>query len=162
MKEQVREKVDGPAARAMGFDLWRMGLRWRRQVEAELAETGFTFTQWLVLDATNAAIAETGDAVSQNTVAAHADIDKMTVSQVMRTLEDRGLVDRGPNSEGPAYRIWVTNKGRRALQEGRARVEAASARSLSELPKSIAKALQTKPRASSRPKANGGSARARS
>jgi DNA-binding MarR family transcriptional regulator len=146
MKERERRATDGPMARAMGLELWRMALRWRRQVEGELGDN-FTFTQWLVLDAAQVAIAEAGDAVSQNAVAARAEIDKMTVSQVMRTLEERGLVERGPNQGGPAYRISVTAKGRRALVDGRSRVDTASAQSLAELPKSIANALDKLARA---------------
>jgi DNA-binding MarR family transcriptional regulator len=108
-------------------------MRWRRQAEAELRPLGLTLTQWMVLESTQQLIQETGDAVNQSAVAARVELDKMTTSQVMRTLESRGLVDRGPDMTGRAYRILVTSKGRQAVQLGQARVEAASARCSADL-----------------------------
>jgi len=84
-------------------------------VEAELKGVGLTFPQWLVLDATNRLIHESKDAVNQNAVARRAELDRMTVSQVMRTLAKLGHVDRGPDAVGPGYRIWVTSKGEKTL-----------------------------------------------
>jgi DNA-binding MarR family transcriptional regulator len=51
----------------------------------------------------------------------------MTVSQVMRSLEERGWVDRGGSASGPAYRVLITARGKDIVREGRARIEAASA-----------------------------------
>lgn len=101
-------------------------MRWRRTVESELTQLRLTFTQWLVLDATNQLVRETGDAVSQVMVAARLELDQMTVSQVMRTLSRTGLVDRGISAGRPAYRIIVTARGQKLAADGRARVEAAS------------------------------------
>ncbi len=108
-------------------------MRWRRQVEAELREVGLTLTQWMVLDCVQQLIQETGDAVNQSAVAQRAELDKMTISQVMRTLEGRGLVDRGPDPTGRAYRILVTSRGRQAVLLGQARVEAGSVRCSADL-----------------------------
>lgn len=107
--------------------------RWRREVEHELKPLELTFTQWLVLDATASAIAELKDgdhAVSQKAVADVCELDAMTVSQVMGTLSLRGLVDRGPSASGPAYRILVTARGLRTLQNATPRVNAATERCL--------------------------------
>ena len=94
--------------------------RFRRAVEAGLRSLGLTFTQWLVLDATERAIVLNNDAVNQSHVARLSELDRMTVSQVMKTLTEKGLVDRGPSAEGPAYRIILTARGRRLQAEGRA------------------------------------------
>jgi DNA-binding MarR family transcriptional regulator len=102
-------------------------MAWRREAEKGLAGVELTLTQWIVLDATRALVQSTRDAVSQNDVALHTEIDRMTVSQVMRNLDSAGLVDRGPDMHGRAYRILVTDKGDRAAKQGAARLETASA-----------------------------------
>ena len=54
--------------------------------------------------------------MSQQDVAAQLRIPKMTVSDAMRALADLGCVDRGPEFESPAFRVFVTRKGRRLLR----------------------------------------------
>ncbi len=79
---------------------WFAAMRWRRQVEALLAGVGVTFTQWLVLDALRELIAAMEDAVSQNDVARRLELDRVTVSEVMRALERKQLVSRGIDITG--------------------------------------------------------------
>ena len=130
------------AASTVGIAFWRAAMRWRRQAEAELSPLGVTVMQWLALESTNALIEETGDAVNQAQIAARMELDKMTVSQLMTTLERLSLVDRGPDMSGRAYRIWVTSSGQRALEKGRDKVEAASLAALGPYYGRLAKALQ--------------------
>lgn len=103
-------------------------MRWRRAVERELASIDLTFTQWLVLDAAQELIEETRDAINQNAIAARTELDKMTISQVVRRLEKQGLVSRGPAFGRPAIRLMLTAKGERLLAAARVRAEAASRR----------------------------------
>jgi DNA-binding MarR family transcriptional regulator len=114
---------EGTAIAAQATERYLAAWRWRRAVEAELKPLGLTFTQWLVLGATAALIRESKDAVNQNEVAARTELDRMTVSQVMTTLEDLGHVDRGPDMIGRGYRIWITSSGRKTLTRSRARLE---------------------------------------
>jgi DNA-binding MarR family transcriptional regulator len=106
-------------AREQYFAAWR----WRRAVERELRDVGLTLTQWLVLDAADELIHEEGDAVNQRRIAERAELDVMTVSQVMKTLEEKALVSREPDVSGRAYRVFVTKKGERLLQTAAPRVE---------------------------------------
>jgi DNA-binding MarR family transcriptional regulator len=106
-------------AREQYFAAWR----WRRAVERELKEVGLTLTQWMVLDAADELIQEAGDAVNQRRIAERAELDAMTVSQVMKTLEEKGLVSRGPDASGRAYRVFLTKKGEKLLQTAAPRVE---------------------------------------
>ncbi len=76
-------------------------------------------TQWLVLEATRQIIAEQRDATSQKQVAERLDMDKMTLSQIMRGLALRGLVDRRDSYMSPALRIWVTARGAALLDRAR-------------------------------------------
>jgi DNA-binding MarR family transcriptional regulator len=89
--------------------------RWRRDVEHRLRRVGLTFSQWFVLDAVKRLIRDTNDAVNQNDVAWLTELDRMTVSQVMTTLAERGQVDRDTDVVGRGYRIWVTSKGEKTL-----------------------------------------------
>jgi len=108
------------------LDDYQRAWRWRRAVEGGLRSLELTFTQWLVLDATARAIGVEGDAVSQSDVARLCELDRMTVSQVMKTLSDRGLVDRSPSAEGRAYRIFLTRRGQRTLAQAEDCVTAAT------------------------------------
>ena len=101
-------------------------MRWRRAVERALTGTGLTFTQWLVLDALRELIAETRDAAIQNEIAARVELDRGTISLVMRALEKKQLVDRAPDITGRALRIWLTLRAEALLREQAAGIEAAS------------------------------------
>jgi DNA-binding MarR family transcriptional regulator len=118
-KQSDRRSRAVARAREQYFAAWR----WRRAVEKELKPLGLTLTQWLVLDAADELIQEEGDAVNQRSIAERAELDAMTVSQVMKTLEEKGLVSREPDSSGRAYRVLVTKKGEKLLQSAIPAVE---------------------------------------
>lgn len=130
MMEQARGDLEqqeaGSAAVRAALERWRVARRWRRQANAELASAGLTLTQWLVLEATRTLIRETGDAVSQKEVAVRVELDPMTVCQVMLVLDAKGLVNRGPRCEWPAYRILVTSRGKALIARGWERLGAVS------------------------------------
>jgi DNA-binding MarR family transcriptional regulator len=113
-----------------GLKLWRAAMRWRRRAERALAAFDLTITQWFVLLAAQAVVEETGDATTQNAVAEWAELDRVTVSQVMRVLEQKGLVDRGPHAERIAYRLRVTPRGARVLSGASSAVDETSRMSL--------------------------------
>jgi DNA-binding MarR family transcriptional regulator len=77
----------------------------------------------VVLEATQRLNDETRDAVNQKQVAQYLDMDAMTMSYIMRRLQQDGFVDRGPDASGPAYRIIITEIGTRVAKEGRSRLE---------------------------------------
>lgn len=106
---------------------WFAAMCWRRQLEAVLAGVGITFTEWLVLDALRELIAERDDAVSQNDVARRLELNRMTVSGVMRGLERKGLVSRGIDMSGRAWRVFLNAKADVLLREIAPALEAASA-----------------------------------
>src|SRR4051812_31579185 len=88
-------------------NLWLAAMRWRRAVERVTSEVGLTFTQWLVLDSIRELFEETGDASVQNEIAARTELDRSTISQVLRALESKGLVDRGIDLVGTAWRTLL-------------------------------------------------------
>jgi DNA-binding MarR family transcriptional regulator len=116
------------AATTLAIERYLAAFRWRRAVETEMKSAGLTFPQWLVLDATNRLIHESKDAVNQNAVARRAELDRMTVSQVMTTLAKLGHVDRDTDAIGRGYRIRVTSKGEKTLALAERAVQNATAR----------------------------------
>jgi len=120
------QKEGDTSAASAALERWREAQRWRRRADAELASVGLTLTQWLVLESARTLVRESGDAVSQTEVSVRVQLDQMTVSQVMRVLDAKGLVDRGPSSEGPAYRIFVTSRGKALAARGWERLNAVS------------------------------------
>jgi DNA-binding MarR family transcriptional regulator len=108
------------------IERWQEAARLRKVMDQRLLPLHLTFTRWLVLECTRILIAETGDAVSQTLVARRLDMDGMTMSYVMRRLQDDSCVDRGPDVSGPAYRIILTEYGKWAAEEGRRLLESSA------------------------------------
>ncbi len=105
---------------------WLAALRWRRAVQRVLAPYQLSFTQWLVLDATQFLILAKGDAVNQNDVAAHLQMSRKTVSDAMIALANKDLVSRGPDMHMPAWRIFVFDEGKDMLRHVGAGIDAVS------------------------------------
>ena len=111
---------------ASGFTLWRAAMRWQRAVDRSLSPVGMTHTQYLILSAARSAVDELGDAVSQRAIATHAGVDEVTASRLIRKLEARGWLDRGPTfGDLRAVRVIVTRSGRRILEQATSRLETA-------------------------------------
>ena len=119
-------KQQGASPASVALERWRAMQRWRRRADAELASMGLTLTQWLVLESAEALVRQSGDAVSQKDVSVRVELDQMTVSQVMQVLDAKGLVDRGPSFGGPAYRIYVTSRGKALVAHGWERLDGVS------------------------------------
>jgi DNA-binding MarR family transcriptional regulator len=105
---------------------WLAAARWRRRVDRALSGSGLNFRQWLVLDATRFLIKTTHDAVSQNQVAVHLELERQALSEVMPPLERMGLVRRSPTMSGTAWRVYVTKEGVELLRRLAPSIELAS------------------------------------
>lgn len=125
--EPLRRPLPEGRASAEARCAWLAARRWQAIVERELNRFGLTFSEWLVLEAAEELINERCDAVSQEAVAGRTELNKMTVSHVMKTLESKGLVDRGPDLTGRAYRVFLTALGGEALGSCNSRLDAAGA-----------------------------------
>ena len=101
-------------------------MRWRKQIRAVCVREGLAFPQWLLLDAIRQLIAETEDAVIQAQIATRLELDQARISEITRQLEAKGLVDRGEDTTGKAWRVILTEKAQRLLRELEARVECVS------------------------------------
>ena len=96
-----------------GFLLWHATLRWQRGVAAALAPLGLTHVQ-LVLLACTWWLNEHGEQPTQVGLAAQAGTDVKMTSQVVRSLEQKGLVARTVDPDDTrARRLRVTRRGAR-------------------------------------------------
>jgi len=97
--------------------LWQATLRWQRMVTAALRPTGLTHVQFVLLAATRLLEDRTGPP-SQRELADHAGTDTMMTSQVLRSLESAGLVQRHPDpGDGRIKRLTATAEGRRVATD---------------------------------------------
>jgi DNA-binding MarR family transcriptional regulator len=114
---------------ASGFSLWRSAMRWQRSLNEALRPLELTHTQFLLLSCAVRAQEHAQDTVTQRAIAQEAGLDEATTSRVVRALEERGLLDRGPTfGDQRAWRVIVTDKGRRLLKTATPLAERAARR----------------------------------
>lgn len=98
---------------SVGFLLWHVTLRWQRDVTAALSPLGLTHVQFVLLASAWWMNAH-DERPSQVALAAHAGTDEKMTSQVIRTLEAKGLLTREVDPvDTRARRIVVTSAGTR-------------------------------------------------
>ena len=115
-----------------GFLLWRVTLAWQRSMAAVLLEHDLTHVQFVLL----ANVWWLGDWPNQRQLADHAGTDPMMTSQVLRTLEGKGLVDRVVDAaDSRARRVALTELGRAAVDQAIPAVEAADAAFFAAVPR---------------------------
>src|SRR4051794_28966456 len=81
-----------------GFLLWQVTRRWQRELGAALAPIGLTHAQFVLLTVVWWAGEHDELAPTQRELAALARTDPMMTSQVLRTLEAKGLVERASDA----------------------------------------------------------------
>lgn len=119
----MSELIDDAGA-SPGFLLWRVTQRWQRSIVATLRPLDLTHAQFVLLMSTN--YLSRDGSPSQREVADHAEADVMMTSQVLRTLEKRGLVTRSPDpADARVKRLTVTPEGARLARRAQAAVEKA-------------------------------------
>jgi MarR family transcriptional regulator, organic hydroperoxide resistance regulator len=115
-----------------GFLLWRVTLAWQRSMAAVLLAHDLTHVQFVLL----ANLWWLGDWQTQRQLADHAGTDPMMTSQVLRTLEGKGLVDRVVDAaDSRARRVALTELGRAAVDQAMPDVDAADAAFFAAVPR---------------------------
>ncbi|MFE2147602.1 MarR family winged helix-turn-helix transcriptional regulator [Streptomyces sp. NPDC059456] len=110
-----------------GFLLWHATLRWQREVAAALAPLGLTHVQFVLLACTWWLNREGGHP-NQQAVARQAGTDVKMTSQVLRTLEAKGLIERETDpADTRAKRLRATPEGADLAPRAIAAVEAVDA-----------------------------------
>jgi DNA-binding MarR family transcriptional regulator len=100
------EATDSP-----GLLLWQVTNLWQRRQRAALREMDLTHVQFVLL-ASLAWLSQNAEPVTQARVAEHAKTDAVMTSEVLRTLQRKGLVERRPHPEDTrAKSLKPTPKG---------------------------------------------------
>jgi DNA-binding MarR family transcriptional regulator len=100
------EATDSP-----GLLLWQVTNLWQRRQRAALKEMDLTHVQFVLL-ASLAWLSQNAEPVTQARVAEHAKTDAVMTSEVLRTLQRKGLVERRPHPEDTrAKSLKPTPKG---------------------------------------------------
>jgi DNA-binding MarR family transcriptional regulator len=106
-----------------GFLLWHATLRWQRAIAQALAPLDLTHVQFVLLACTWW-LNQQGERPTQIALAAQAGTDIKMTSQVLRSLERKGLVERAvDDADTRARRLRVTRRGGRLAPRAIAIVE---------------------------------------
>lgn len=112
------EATDSP-----GLLLWQVTNLWQQRQRAALKEMDLTHVQFVLL-ASLAWLSRGGEPVTQTRVAEHARTGAVMTSEVLRTLERKGLVERRPHPEDTrAKSLKPTPKGTEVVRHALPLVE---------------------------------------
>jgi DNA-binding MarR family transcriptional regulator len=107
-----------------GFLLWRVSTLWRRQLETALATLGLTHAQFVIL-ASVGWLTREGKQITQIELARHCGTDVNMTSQVLRTLERNGYIERKQREGDERSKLpSVTEKGSEIIKQAIPLVEA--------------------------------------
>jgi DNA-binding MarR family transcriptional regulator len=107
----VTTRYPGGPADSPGFLLWHATLAWQRAVTAVLRPLDLTHVQFVLLACTWW-LDERGDVPNQMTLAGQAGTDVKMTSEVLRTLEAKGLVHRQVDpDDNRAKQLRITPAG---------------------------------------------------
>ncbi len=100
-----------------GFSLWQVSSMWQRQINAGLKPFDLTHAQFVLL-ASMTWLAGGEKPLTQIDLASHAKMDVMMTSNVLRTLEEKGLILRKPHpTDTRAKSLTVTSKGLKLAEQ---------------------------------------------
>jgi DNA-binding MarR family transcriptional regulator len=117
-----------------GFLLWHATLRWQRGVAQALAPLDLTHVQFVLLACTWW-LNKQGERPSQIALAAQAGTDIKMTSQVLRSLERKGLIEREVDTaDNRARRLRVTRRGVRLAPRAIAIVDQVDVEFFAEVP----------------------------
>lgn len=103
---------------SLGFLLWQVSQSWRRHFVAGLKPLELTDLEFCVLSGVNHLANRTGEPPTQVAVASYFAVNVMTVSQLVRRLEKRGLIRRRRHATDTRARsLSLTAVGERTLAD---------------------------------------------
>lgn len=109
-----------------GFLLWRVSTLWRRAIESVLKPLDLTHPQFVILAAV-AWLTRGKSKTSQVAIGRHAGLDPNTTSQILRSLQQKKLIERKRDSDDRVKCPTVTEKGAKILAEALLAVESKDA-----------------------------------
>jgi DNA-binding MarR family transcriptional regulator len=134
--------AEGPGD-SPGFLLWRVTLRWQRLVTEALRPLDLTHVQFVLL-ASAWWLSREGGPANQHQLATHAGTNVKMTSEVLRKLEDKGLIaSRTDPADRRARLIAITPEGVRLAEQAVTAVEAVDVAFFAAAPPAIVGALQS-------------------
>ena len=115
MKARQIPESPGEPEESPGFLLWQLANAWQRQMRTVLSPLGLTYVQAMLLTALlrlEAREAITGMPITQGDLARFCQADATMTSQVLRTLEAKGLLERSRGADARARLPRLTLAGR--------------------------------------------------
>lgn len=110
--------------RAIGLQFVKVYNIWHNQIKSALKEIDLTHPQFIVLTSLGY-LQQSEKEVTQVMVSKISEMDVMTVSQVLRILEKKDLINRGPHStDTRAKALRLTDTGLVKMNQGLPIVEA--------------------------------------
>lgn len=89
---QGTSAFDGPD-QSPGFLLWQVSTRWRREIESSLIKLDLTHSQFVLLSSLGW-LTRYNENVTQIELSRQSSLDVNVTSQVLRTLEKKGFLER--------------------------------------------------------------------
>ncbi len=115
---QFKSPEDSP-----GYLLGQLTMLWQRKQKKVLDPLDLTHTQFVLLAALGW-LSRTSNEVSQVDIARQSNADRMMVSKVLRTLEEKGFITRqGHETDTRAKIIRLTRSGEVVLQKALREIE---------------------------------------
>ena len=112
-----------------GFLLWQVSNAWQRRQRAALEPLGITHVQFVLLAGIAWLGGQTAEPITQTQLAQHTRSDLMMVSEVVRTLAGKGLLERTPHPrDSRAKSLRITASGQELAQRAIDVVEAVDRR----------------------------------
>jgi DNA-binding MarR family transcriptional regulator len=91
--------------------------KWHTKIKNELWNVGITHPQFVVMTVLNY-LSQSDEFVTQASVAKMADMDAMSVSQIIRGLEEKGFLTRTANPKDTrANAVRLLEKGQKAIKQ---------------------------------------------
>ena len=118
-----KQKYIEDVKESLGFMLWQASTKWRRQIEEALSPLDLTHTQFILLASLNHLSYE-GHNASQVDLARHANLDVTMTSQILRTLEQKGFIERRMQTGDERSKFpHLTRLGTQLIEQAMAVVE---------------------------------------
>jgi len=122
MAKQIEFKFKSPEE-SPGYLLGQLTLLWQRKLKKVLDPLNLTQTQFVLLAALGW-LSRENDSVTQVDIANQGNADRMMVSKVLRTLEEKKFISRQEHkTDTRAKVIKLTDDGGKALQRALTAVE---------------------------------------
>ncbi|XZF13116.1 MarR family winged helix-turn-helix transcriptional regulator [Chitinophagaceae bacterium MMS25-I14] len=106
-----------------GFLLWQVTNLWQREIKKALEPYGITHSQFVLMASIHWLTLQKQE-ITQVVLSAHTKIDVMTTSTVLRTLQQKGFVQRQEHTtDTRAKTVALTDAGKKIIKKAVVAVE---------------------------------------